>query len=98
MRISDAHLARRLDDRDLAGAKEARPAPLRAAAPAGGTVGACIALVLATIASLRQSAPHGIPLPGLDHAPGADPFITTIKDFTGLAVYFGLAATLLGVG
>lgn len=34
---------------------------------------------------------------GLDHAPGADPFITTIKDFTGLAVYFGLAATLLGV-
>lgn len=34
---------------------------------------------------------------GLDHAPGADPFITTIKDFTGLAVYFGLAAALLGV-
>jgi magnesium transporter len=28
---------------------------------------------------------------GLDHAPGADPFITTIKDFTGLLVYFGLA-------
>ncbi|MBB5491281.1 magnesium transporter [Nocardiopsis metallicus] len=35
---------------------------------------------------------------GLDHAPGADPFITTIKDFTGLAVYFGLAGLLLGVG
>ncbi|WP_228473918.1 magnesium transporter, partial [Streptomyces calidiresistens] len=35
---------------------------------------------------------------GLDHAPGADPFITTIKDFTGLAVYFSLTAWLLGVG
>lgn len=34
---------------------------------------------------------------GVDHAPGADPFITTIKDFTGLAVYFGMAAWLLGV-
>ncbi len=32
---------------------------------------------------------------GVDHAPGADPFITTIKDFTGLAVYFGMAAWLL---
>jgi magnesium transporter len=94
-------------------------------------VGACMALVLATvggtIAYLWQGAPNGIPLLGLavgislftsvtlatflgfalpwimlklglDHAPGADPFITTIKDFTGLAVYFGLAATLLGVG
>ncbi|QSB16535.1 magnesium transporter [Natronosporangium hydrolyticum] len=35
---------------------------------------------------------------GLDHAPGADPFITTIKDFTGLAVYFLLVGALLGVG
>jgi magnesium transporter len=34
---------------------------------------------------------------GLDHAPGADPFITTIKDFTGLAVYFSLVAAMLGV-
>ncbi|EHQ52631.1 magnesium transporter [Ectothiorhodospira sp. PHS-1] len=33
---------------------------------------------------------------GVDHAPGADPFITTIKDFTGLAVYFLMAAWLLG--
>ncbi|QSB05932.1 magnesium transporter [Natronoglycomyces albus] len=35
---------------------------------------------------------------GLDHAPGADPFITTIKDFTGLFVYFSLVGVLLGVG
>ncbi|WP_010625950.1 magnesium transporter [Halomonas sp. KM-1] len=34
---------------------------------------------------------------GVDHAPGADPFITTIKDFTGLAVYFLMAGWLLGV-
>jgi magnesium transporter len=34
---------------------------------------------------------------GLDHAPGADPFMTTIKDFTGLLVYFGLAAYVLNL-
>ncbi len=32
---------------------------------------------------------------GVDHAPGADPFITTIKDFTGLGVYFLTAVWLL---
>lgn len=34
---------------------------------------------------------------GLDHAPGADPFITTIKDFSGLAIYFSMAAFVLGI-
>jgi magnesium transporter len=34
---------------------------------------------------------------GFDHAPGADPFITTIKDFTGLWIYFTLVGTLIGV-
>ena len=34
---------------------------------------------------------------GVDHAPGADPFITTIKDFTGLLVYFLMASWLLGI-
>ncbi len=34
---------------------------------------------------------------GVDHAPGADPFITTIKDFSGLLVYFLMASWLLGV-
>ncbi len=34
---------------------------------------------------------------GLDHAPGADPFITTIKDFIGLSLYFGLVNWLIGV-
>ncbi len=35
---------------------------------------------------------------GFDHAPGADPFITTIKDFTGLALYFTLVSVLIGIG
>ena len=34
---------------------------------------------------------------GVDHAPGADPFITTIKDFSGLLVYFSMASWLIGV-
>ena len=34
---------------------------------------------------------------GVDHAPGADPFITTIKDFTGLLVYFSMAVWLIGI-
>jgi magnesium transporter len=34
---------------------------------------------------------------GIDHAPGADPFITTIKDFTGLLVYFSMAVWLIGL-
>ena len=34
---------------------------------------------------------------GVDHAPGADPFITTIKDFSGLLVYFSMAVWLTGV-
>lgn len=34
---------------------------------------------------------------GVDHAPGADPFITTIKDFSGLGVYFLTAVWLLDI-
>lgn len=35
---------------------------------------------------------------GIDHAPGADPFLTTIKDFVGLLLYFSLVNWLIGVG
>ncbi|HEY8417240.1 MAG TPA: magnesium transporter [Limnochordales bacterium] len=35
---------------------------------------------------------------GLDPAAGADPFLTTIKDFTSLAIYFTLVVALLGLG
>jgi magnesium transporter len=34
---------------------------------------------------------------GFDHAPGADPFITTIKDFVGLGLYFTLVGLLIGI-
>ncbi len=34
---------------------------------------------------------------GWDHAPGADPFITTIKDFVGLTLYFTLVSVMIGV-
>jgi magnesium transporter len=34
---------------------------------------------------------------GLDHAPGANPLITTVKDFTSLLVYFSLVAWLIGI-
>ncbi|TVS03452.1 MAG: magnesium transporter [Cyanobium sp. PLM2.Bin73] len=33
---------------------------------------------------------------GFDHGPAADPFITTIKDFSGLLLYFYLVSQLLG--
>jgi len=34
---------------------------------------------------------------GFDHATGADPFLTTIKDFLGLLIYFSLVNWLIGV-
>ncbi len=64
-------------------------------------LGLVVGLVLAAVITL--GAVLGAILPwvmlklGFDHAPGADPFITTIKDFTGLWVYFTLVAWLVGV-
>lgn len=34
---------------------------------------------------------------GFDHGPAADPFLTTIKDFLGLLIYFALVGWLVGV-
>ena len=56
------------------------------------------ATVADAVKKVRESSlPYIMLKIGVDHAPGADPFITTIKDFTGLAVYFLLAGSLLGV-
>lgn len=63
----------------------------------GFAVGVALAFSVAFASFLGFFLPWLLIKIGLDHAPGADPFITTIKDFTGLAVYFGLAATLLGL-
>lgn len=62
-----------------------------------------LAVGISLFVSVNLAAFLGFALPwlllrlGFDHAPGADPFITTIKDFTGLAVYFGLAVWLLNI-
>jgi len=62
-----------------------------------------LAVGLSLFFSVNVAALLGFTLPwllvklGFDHAPGADPFITTIKDFSGLFVYFLLAVWLLGI-
>lgn len=63
----------------------------------GVVVGGALFFSVLTAAVLGFLLPYIMLKIGVDHAPGADPFITTIKDFTGLAVYFLLAGTLLGI-
>ncbi|MFS8970049.1 magnesium transporter [Synechococcus sp. 'PEA 65AY6A-5F PE A'] len=63
----------------------------------GLAVGLALAIVLTLGAILGAILPWVMLKLGFDHAPGADPFITTIKDFTGLWVYFTLVAWLVGV-
>lgn len=62
----------------------------------GIAVGVSLATVVTLAAMLGFLLPYIMIKIGVDHAPGADPFITTIKDFTGLALYFTLVATLIG--
>lgn len=63
----------------------------------GVVVGGALFFSVLTACVLGFLLPYVMLKLGVDHAPGADPFITTIKDFTGLAVYFVLAAWLLGL-
>lgn len=63
----------------------------------GVVVGGALFFSVMTAALLGFLLPYIMLKIGVDHAPGADPFITTIKDFTGLAVYFVLAGWLLGL-
>ncbi len=63
----------------------------------GVVVGGALFFSVLTAALLGFLLPFIMLKIGVDHAPGADPFITTIKDFTGLAVYFLLAGSLLGI-
>jgi magnesium transporter len=64
----------------------------------GVVVGVALFTSVFTAACLGFLLPWALIRLGVDHAPGADPFITTIKDFTGLLVYFLMAAWLLGLG
>ena len=63
----------------------------------GVVVGVALFVAVFTASILGFLLPWILVKIGVDHAPGADPFITTIKDFTGLAVYFAMAAWLLAV-
>lgn len=63
----------------------------------GVVVGVALFTSVFTAACLGFLLPWAMVKIGVDHAPGADPFITTIKDFTGLLVYFLMAAWLLGL-
>jgi len=63
----------------------------------GIVVGVALFTSVLTAACLGFLLPWAMVRIGVDHAPGADPFITTIKDFTGLLVYFLMASWLIGV-
>lgn len=63
----------------------------------GVVVGVALFTSVFLAACLGFLLPYAMVKLGVDHAPGADPFITTIKDFTGLLVYFSMAAWLIGV-
>ncbi len=63
----------------------------------GMAVGIGLAVVVPVAAMLGFLLPYILLKLGFDHAPGADPFITTIKDFTGLGLYFYLVALFVGL-
>lgn len=63
----------------------------------GLAVGLSLAVVITLGAILGASLPMVMLKAGFDHGPGADPFITTIKDFLGLWIYFALVGWLVGV-
>lgn len=63
----------------------------------GIAVGVSLFTVVVIASILGFLLPYVMTRLGFDHAPGADPFITTIKDFTGLALYFYLISVLIGI-
>lgn len=62
----------------------------------GLAVGLSLFTVITLAAVLGALLPWLLLKLGFDHGPAADPFITTIKDFTGLLLYFYLVSLLLG--
>lgn len=63
----------------------------------GLAVGLSLFTVITLAAVLGALLPWLLLKLGFDHGPAADPFITTIKDFTGLLLYFYLVSLLLGL-
>ncbi|MBF2074825.1 MAG: magnesium transporter [Synechococcales cyanobacterium C42_A2020_086] len=63
----------------------------------GLAVGLSLFAVVTLAAVLGALLPWLLLKLGFDHGPAADPFVTTIKDFTGLLLYFYLVSWLLGI-
>ncbi|OKH28683.1 magnesium transporter [Chroogloeocystis siderophila] len=63
----------------------------------GLAVGISLFAVVTLAAVLGALLPWLLLKVGFDHGPAADPFITTIKDFTGLLLYFYLVSLLLDI-
>ena len=63
----------------------------------GLAVGLSLMIVLPLASFLGFFIPYLLLKLGWDHAPGADPFITTIKDFVGLSLYFTLVSLFIGI-
>lgn len=63
----------------------------------GLAVGLSLLIVLPLASFLGFFIPYLLLKMGWDHAPGADPFITTIKDFVGLTLYFTLVSVFIGI-
>ncbi|MDR5638017.1 magnesium transporter [Thermosynechococcus sp. JY1334] len=63
----------------------------------GLAVGISLFVVITFAAILGALLPWVLLKLGFDHGPAADPFITTIKDFTGLLLYFYLVSVFLGL-
>ncbi|URR34811.1 magnesium transporter [Thermosynechococcus sp. HN-54] len=63
----------------------------------GLAVGLSLFVVITFAAVLGALLPWVLLKFGFDHGPAADPFITTIKDFTGLLLYFYLVSLFLGL-
>ena len=62
----------------------------------GLVVGFSLALTITLATTLGFLIPYTLMKLGVDPAVGADPIITTIKDITGLLIYFVLAVLILG--
>ncbi len=62
----------------------------------GLVVGLSLSITITIATALGFFIPYILFKLGLDQAAGSDPIITTIKDITGLFIYFYLASTFLG--
>jgi magnesium transporter len=61
----------------------------------GYAVGLSLLLTITIATALGFLVPYILMRIGLDQAAGSDPIITTIKDMSGLAIYFGLVSVFL---